>query len=701
MGSFIQGNTYYHYAYPKEEFDRDFKLMRNLGIHYVRTAEIWPGWSVIERQEGQYDFEELDVFVRTAGENGIKICMGIGINDTPFWLYYKYHDLKMRDTDGKYSKRRVQSACFDHMDYRKHIEAFISQVVMHYDKNPVVESFQIGNETRYNVPICDCNSTRKRFREWLKREYGGDINKINEEWGVFYQSFEEIYPYGSCEGAPSKGITPHYLKSRAYQNWSIEELIRSSADIVKKYSSKPVFHNSYGTPNMMGSHYEIAKPCDIVVIDIYSTTYREPGYYQGLILDFSRTIAKIQQKDLWIGETPAGQYGTFKRVFVNPDMMEACIFDLISSGAKAVFYFRHRAPKYEQPHKFTGSQTFFRRDETELMYAKIPRKVMHWMDLYENRVLKSKTSDTDILLYYPTENIWLGKEAGYESESILSVYGAKSILSASGYMADIMDEAMILEHGIDSYQVLVIPVTFLISSNLGNKIKEFVRKGGTLICEGRPAYVNSDGWLYEKQPGAGLDEVFGVREDMYFNVSKDFPVTVELDNICLSGYGTYLEQTYELNGGKAFMKDGDGEICGVFHKYGAGTAYLIGTAPSLFFSMGTGKYDSDIENGNQAQINAKRDVFINLYKEIIRSSGVEPIINTGETHNNLSVRKMENEDEEIIFITNFSKLSGAEIKTGIGWTMMTVDGEKTCPEQITVKPLSNLIISRRKTDEKE
>ena len=700
MRQFIQGNTYYHYAYPKEEFSRNFRLMQGLGINYVRTAEIWPGWSVIEPEEGQYDFEELDEFVRLAGESGMKVCMGIGINDTPFWLYYKYPDLKMRDTEGRTSKRRVQSACFDHMEYRTHMEAFIAEIVTHYAGNPVVCSFQIGNEIRYNVPVCDCDSTRKRFRKWLRERYGENLGKLNAEWGVCYHSFEEIYPYNSREGAPTKGITPHYLMSRAYQNWSIEELVERSVQIIKQYSDKPVFHNSYGTPNMMGSHYRIAEPCDLVVIDIYSSTYQEPGYYQGLILDYSRTIAGIQKKDLWIGETPAGQYGTYCRIPVDCKMMELCVLDLISAGSKAIFYFRHKAPKYEQPHKFTGSQTFFRIDESELAYSEIPKKVERLMNRYENRILSASPVKAQILLYYPTENIWLGKEAGYGDESILAVHGTKAIISSAGYMADVMDEEMMKGQNLNAYRVIVIPMAYLISREVGIRLREFVKNGGTLICEGRPGYVDELGWLYERQPGAGLDQVFGAREDIYFNTPADFPVTIKAGKDELCGYGTYLKQTYRLEGGEALMKDQEGSVCGVSHDFGKGRAYLIGTVPGLFFSMGAGKYDKIPDRQKEMEASEKRKTYIRLYQELIRKAGVKPVVEISKISDNLSIRTLVNDREEIVFVTNFSRNIKAELNLNGVWEELADEGERECGGIQEVGPLSSLIISRRKADER-
>ena len=57
---FVIGNTYYHYANPTEELGRNFELMKSYGINMVRTNEVWPGWSVTEREEGIFIWDELD-----------------------------------------------------------------------------------------------------------------------------------------------------------------------------------------------------------------------------------------------------------------------------------------------------------------------------------------------------------------------------------------------------------------------------------------------------------------------------------------------------------------------------------------------------------------------------------------------------------------------------------------------------------------
>lgn len=699
MDRFIQGNTYYHFAHPSCEFDRNFKIMKGLGINAVRVAEIWPGWSVIEHKPGQYDYEELDRYVEQAWRNGLKVCMGVGINDTPFWLFAKYPDLRMREYDGTKSTRRVQSACFDHVEYRRHMNAFIESITKRYADNEAVFCWQIGNEIRYNVQYCDCPATRIRFREWLKQRYNNDLDSLNKEWGVFYNGWEEIYPYKSYDGPPTEGISAHCIATQKFQGWSLEELIGSSVAIMKKYTDKPIFHNNNGTPNMKGTHWNLVKPCDIAVIDIYASTYEKPGFYQGLLLDTMKSIAKQQNKPLWIGETPAGQYGTFKRIKVDKRLVENCVMDQLGAGAKAIFHFRHKAPVFEQPHKYTGSQTFLRIDESEMEYAQIPKSLAQLMDRFEDRILGANPPEAKIGMYYPGESILFGKEAGYIKEQTQSVFGTRSIVAGAQLPVEIMDTDSICAMDLTQFKIIVVPVSYLLPSSVGNVLKSFVENGGVLICEARPGYVNENGWLYERQPGAGLDEVFGAREDLFY-YSDNYGVEINIKGKKYEGFFTGIKQTYRLTEGTAIARDNEGNICGVYNRFGKGEAYLFGGAIGLHFGVGAGKYDTSGGTSDNPAAAAQRKIYCRLYEDLASLYGVvRPVGFTGGNPE-LSTRYLENEKEILMFMVNFNKNEDVEVdfdKEYNNITHLTVNGELPVEgNRITIPSLEWRIVSVKK-----
>ena len=148
------------------------------------------------------------------------------------------------------------------------------------------------------------------------------------------------------------------------------------------------------------------------------------------------------------------------------------------------------------------------------------------------------------------------------------------------------------------------------------------------------------------------------------------------------------------------MEDEEGNVCGGSHDFGEGRAYLIGTVPGLFFSMGAGKYDKMPDPEKEIEASERRSAYISLYQELIRGAGVNPAVEISKNSNNLSIRTLENETEEIVFVSNFSRNYSAELKLDGTWEELTDQGERECGALKEVGPLHSLIISRRKTDER-
>jgi hypothetical protein len=122
-------------------------------------------------------------------------------------------------------------------------------------------------------------------------------------------------------------------------------------------------------------------------------------------------------------------------------------------------------------------------------------------------------------------------------------------------------------------------------------LAEFVAAGGTLISECRPGYVNELGWLYERQPGAGLDEVFGAQEDYFWNTAS---VTAHLHGFRERSRLVFptLCQSYRVGSGSVLAKNDKGEAIAVSNAYAQGRAILFGFAPSLLFRAPGGKYQA-------------------------------------------------------------------------------------------------------------
>ncbi len=73
----------------KELWRGDIRQIKALGFNTVRT---WIDWATGEPREGQYNFENLDVMLELAQEEGLKVFLQVYMDSAPFWVGRKHPD---------------------------------------------------------------------------------------------------------------------------------------------------------------------------------------------------------------------------------------------------------------------------------------------------------------------------------------------------------------------------------------------------------------------------------------------------------------------------------------------------------------------------------------------------------------------------------------------------------------------------------
>src|SRR5437773_844813 len=62
------------------------------------------------------------------------------------------------------------------------------------------------------------------------------------------------------------------------------------------------------------------------------------------------------------------------------------------------------------------------------------------------------------------------------------------------------------------YDLLYLPFPVMLNGETAEALRAWVEAGGTLVCEGCPAYFGDRGHAGTTQPNLGLDLLFGARE---------------------------------------------------------------------------------------------------------------------------------------------------------------------------------------------
>lgn len=141
-----------------------------------------------------------------------------------------------------------------------------------------------------------------------------------------------------------------------------------------------------------------------------------------------------------------------------------------------------------------------------------------------------------------------------------------------------------IEH-IDEYDWLYLPFPVALKPETADRLKAWVANGGTLVCEGCPAYWDDRGHVGTVQPNLGLDELFGARES-YVEFTPDL-----LDNLMLQVDGQVVQgwlylQTYEVTAGTPVGWYEDGRVAAVDNRFGDGLVRLVGTMLGWGYGVG-------------------------------------------------------------------------------------------------------------------
>jgi len=121
-------------------------LIDDLGVKDIKLAA---HWDLIEKEEGIYNFEDLDWQIKTAGDKGTKIFLVIGMK-TPRWP-----ECHIPGWAKGFNKEKQQEKILN----------LIEKIVLRYEDSKTISMWQVENEPFF--PFGDCPWTDKDF---LKKE---------------------------------------------------------------------------------------------------------------------------------------------------------------------------------------------------------------------------------------------------------------------------------------------------------------------------------------------------------------------------------------------------------------------------------------------------------------------------------------------------------------------------------------------------
>ena len=504
----------------------DMRLMNKANCNEM-TVGIF-AWSALEPREGEFDFSFLDKAMDDIYNAGGRVILATPSGARPAWLAQKYPEVLRVRSDGIRNEFGVrENHCYTSPIYREKVRIINEKLAQRYKDHPALIAWHISNEY---CGECYCPLCRAAFREWLKKKYK-TLDNLNREWWTAFWShtftdWEQIVPPGPLGDSGLHGLSIDWKRFITDQT---ADFMNEEIAAVRKYTPDlPI------TTNLMGFYYglgyrRLAETLDFISWDAY------PLWNGNQKNDISVSIETSMAHDLMrslkkrpffmMESTPSCvNWNTYNKL-KKPGMNELSALQAIAHGSDSVQYFQWRKSRGSSE-KFHGAVVDHEGSENTRVFREVSAlgKRLKGLDFIVGTMPGVQTA-----ILYDWENHWMLDSAqGFANngkkvfETLKSYY---SPLWKRGINTDIIGES----HSFDEYKLIIAPMCYSVSENLGKKLKAFVKKGGTLLFTYISAMVNENDLCYTGGfPGAGLKEVFGILNEEIDTLYPEDSNTVRL-----------------------------------------------------------------------------------------------------------------------------------------------------------------------------
>lgn len=611
----------------KDILEQDIEYMKRAGINTVSLGIF--AWSMLEKQEGVYDFSWLRERIDKLYENGISTILATPSGARPKWLADKYNEVLRVDRS---RKRQLfggrHNHCYTSPIYRKKVFNINTALAKEFGNDEAVILWHISNE--YGGE-CHCPLCQDAFREWLYNRYK-DINELNEAWCTAfwshrYDTFEQIE---SPSDIGETGIHALNLEWKRFVTEQTKDFIEHEIKAIRQYSDKPTTINMMY--NYLGLDYsKLADSVDIISWDSYPVWHKKSdiktAFDNSFWHDYMRSLKR--KPFLLMESSPSATNWQGVSKLKRPGLLTSASLQAIAHGSDSVMYFQIRKSRggFE---KFHGAVIDHSLSDDTRVFKEVKSIGESLCSLRE--IIGTQTK-SDIAIICDTESRWaLDDSMGprndgiYQYESMQKSYRA---LKMQGINIDIIEQTA----DFSPYKLIVAPVLYMFKDGVYDKIRKYVSKGGCFVFSYFSGIVDKYDRCYLGKVPYGLEEVFGLYKeetdslyDNTYNIveAEDFlKKSYSCDKLCdlliVEGaeiLGKYTKDFYK--GSPALTKN----------KYLSGLAYYIA---------------ADMEE----------DFYIDFYKRLIDELDI-PRICKGDIPENIEVSTRVGKEYEYIFVHNFS-----------------------------------------------
>ncbi len=612
--------------------ERDIELMKRSGCNAMSVAIF--AWAALEPEEGVYNFEWLDDVIGRMYDNGIYTILATPSGARPRWMSEKYPEVsRVSQTLHRELHRGRHNHCYSSPVYREKVKQMNTKLAERYASNPAVILWHLSNEYGGD---CHCPLCENNWREWLKKKYG-TVENLNKAWWLSfwsqsYQSWDQIH-LGSAFMEEGRRAHLNYPEWQRFVSDMTADFCKWEADAVKAVNPDiPVTANLMLYFNQL-NYYRLSESIDVASWDAY------PWWHSGddnteiaiNIGFYHNYIRCLKHRPFMLMEsTPSMTNWQPVSKLKRPGMHMLSSMQAVAHGSDSVQYFQWRKSRgsFEQFHgavvdHYGGSDTRVFRD-----VAEVGKRLGAWDELC------GTTVKSDVCILYDIENQWAIESSAGPRNCGVGYHRALMDMYRPFWQMGVNVDTASEEYDFSGYKLVVAPMLFMIRPGFADKIKAFVKNGGTFVATYWTGIVGETCLAFLGGFPGELGDVLGIWSE-------------EIDALYDGQTNTVVPATGLLT--RSYTAS---ELCDLIH---AKTAKVLATYGDDFYAGRPALTVNEYGDGKAYYIASRNDADFHLdfFKHVVEEAGIQRNLDTALPHG-VTVTTRTDGDTTYRFVQNFN-----------------------------------------------
>ena len=471
-------------------------------------------WAMLEPKEGEYHFEELDYFIENLASKGVKTILATPSAARPRWLAEKYPEVRRVNKSGvREQYNTCHNYCYTSPIYRKKTAAIDRLLAERYGNNPNVILWHISNELGGE---CHCELCQNAFREWLKKKYDNNLDKLNHAWWSSFWS-HTVTDWEQIRSPMYNGeldiiMTGLYLDWRNFVTYQTTDFMKMEIDTIRSVCPHiPVTTNMMWTPQNIDYHY-LKDYIDVVSWDSYPSWHEPDNVRCAVDTAFNHNYFRsLKHKPFLLMEsTPSNTNWQAVSKLKRPGMNRLASLQAIAHGSDSVQYFQWRKGRGGSE-KFHGAVIDHNGKASGRVFEDVKQVGIALEKLDE--ICGTKTN-ARVAIIFDNKNSWaLSNASGFinaDKKYVKTCLQHYKSFWKRGVDVDVISTG----EDLTGYDLVVMPMLYSLTQEQIDRIESYVAGGGTAVATYATGYVDDTDLCYLGGfPGNQLKDVFGLTAD--------------------------------------------------------------------------------------------------------------------------------------------------------------------------------------------